>query len=215
MDPSSAHIVFQDLIPLPLDPLVDPGEIWNKKRTFSQGQYYLVNAGSGRGKTTLLNILYGSRNDYKGQWFFQDKDARNFNEAHWIFLRNHRFAYLFQDLKLFPQKTGIENLEIYPHRTLEMDKLVQMAKRLDIAQHLHRPVKTLSLGQQQRLAAIRTLSRSFQWLLLDEPFSHLDNHNTQLLMECFLQRAQEENAGIIATSLGERNPYPNFNLLEL
>jgi putative ABC transport system ATP-binding protein len=58
------------------------------------------------------------------------------------------------------------------------------------------------MGQQQRIALIRALVQPFKWLLLDEPFSHLDTENT-LKMEQLIDRyCQKNGAGLILTSLG-------------
>ncbi len=208
-------IALKELLPIPLDPLISPSQIWNTSMVFEPENYYLIQAPSGKGKTTLLNILYGLRTDYKGSWNILGECTTHFTHEKWTSLRNSFFAYVFQDLKLFPQKTGIENLELYPNKKLSLKALLDMAEMLDIGPHLHRPVQTFSLGQQQRLSAIRALSRSFKWLLLDEPFSHLDKNNADILMQLFIQRSKEENASIIVTSLGGLHTYPQFSLLHL
>jgi putative ABC transport system ATP-binding protein len=69
------------------------------------------------------------------------------------------------------------------------------------------PCGELSFGQQQRIAILRALAKPFQWLMLDEPFSHLDPNNTQLAWQLILEIAQQRKAGVIITSL---NPYANI-----
>ena len=59
------------------------------------------------------------------------------------------------------------------------------------------------MGQQQRVAIIRALAQPFEWILLDEPFSHLDEENTQKCLTLIHQRCDEQRAGFILTTLGD------------
>jgi ABC-type lipoprotein export system ATPase subunit len=70
-----------------------------------------------------------------------------------------------------------------------------------IADKWHEKVKTLSFGQKQRVAIIRALCKPFKLLLCDEPFSHLDEANTKICRSLILKRLDEEQAGVIITSL--------------
>ncbi len=60
----------------------------------------------------------------------------------------------------------------------------------------------MSYGQQQRVALMRALCQPFDFLLLDEPVSHLDEENGRLMCEIILQEASRRGAGIISTSIG-------------
>ena len=63
-------------------------------------------------------------------------------------------------------------------------------------------VQTLSLGQRQRTALIRALCQPFKFLLLDEPFSHLDEVNTAILVDIIEEELKDRGAGLLVTSLG-------------
>ena len=62
---------------------------------------------------------------------------------------------------------------------------------------------TLSFGQQQRVAIVRALIPQFKFLLMDEPFSHLDKENTNLALDLILARCEQLNSGCLLTTLGD------------
>ena len=76
-----------------------------------------------------------------------------------------------------------------------------MAKRLGIESKLEKLCNTCSYGEQQRIAIIRALQQPFDFLLLDEPFSHLDENNRQIAMQLMEEEAVERNGAIILTDL--------------
>ncbi len=78
-----------------------------------------------------------------------------------------------------------------------------MAGRLGIASKLGVKCGTCSYGEQQRIAIIRALQQPFDFLLLDEPFSHLDENNRQKAMELMEEESSLRNATIILADLRE------------
>ena len=79
-----------------------------------------------------------------------------------------------------------------------------MAQNLGIENLLEKKCGELSYGQRQRVAIIRALSQPFEYLLLDEPFSHLDDENTQKACTLIETALAKNNAGLILVSLGEK-----------
>ncbi len=75
-------------------------------------------------------------------------------------------------------------------------------KQLEIDSLTHKKAETLSYGQRQRVAIIRALCQPFELLLLDEPFSHIDNHQITKASELILQEVESNNATLILASLG-------------
>jgi putative ABC transport system ATP-binding protein len=82
---------------------------------------------------------------------------------------------------------------------------MEMAAALGIAEKMQSKCGTLSLGQQQRVAIIRALAQPFQMLLMDEPFSHLDEDNIRLACALIEHKCKQHNAGLILTTLNQ--PY--------
>ena len=78
-----------------------------------------------------------------------------------------------------------------------------MAKRLGIESKLNKPCKTCSYGEQQRIAIIRALQQPYDFLLLDEPFSHLDELNRKKAMDLMEEESNKRNATIILADLRE------------
>jgi ABC-type multidrug transport system ATPase subunit len=92
---------------------------------------------------------------------------------------------------------------------------MEMAKQLGMADFLNQRVETLSFGQRQRIALIRTLCKPFNLLLLDEPFSHLDQENINLASSLINEVTKGNQATVLITSLGEAPPLPFDRILSL
>ena len=77
-------------------------------------------------------------------------------------------------------------------------------QRLDIDAKADVPVRFLSVGQQQRVAIVRALCQPFDFLLIDEPVSHLDQRNNSIVASLIKEEAETNGASIIATSVGNK-----------
>ena len=75
-------------------------------------------------------------------------------------------------------------------------------EQLGIPEKVNSPVSKLSIGQQQRVAIIRTLCQPADFILLDEPVSHLDATNNAIVAKMVTEEAARQGAGIISTSVG-------------
>lgn len=197
--------------------LLKTSEVWARDCLFERGQHYLVEAESGAGKSSLCAFLYGYRGDYRGRILLGEREARSLAPEDWAALRRTELALLFQDLRLFPQLTVLENLQLqnalgarYPEARLRA-----LLDRLDIGAKASSPAGRLSVGQQQRVALLRTLCRPFSFLLLDEPISHLDDERAAAVAGLCLERAREEGASIIVTSVGRHLPLVYHHTLRL
>ena len=198
------QISLQNLIPTYLEESkIKSSEIWNKQLLFSQGERVQVVATSGRGKTSLMHMLYGQRRDYQGRISYDSQAVKDLDIEGLSFWRRQKISIVFQDLRLFLNQTVKENLVI--KRQLEeyenAAEITVMAERLGIGSKLSKPAFTCSYGEQQRVAIIRALQQPFDFLLLDEPFSHLDDRNKLIAMELIEEEAAKRNAGILYADL--------------
>ena len=207
-------IHFQQVLPHPLKDAQLGGVVWNTELRLNKGEHYLVHADSGKGKSTMLNIIYGTRKDYDGKVLYEENTLPKQDTALSEWRKNH-IAYLFQDLRLFGNLTALENIMLKPGCTFTQAEITAHAQVLGVEHLLNRPCGKLSFGQQQRIAIIRTVSQHFEWLLLDEPFSHLDAGNAAKALDLMHQRAQLFNAGILATSLGDNSHFTGYTHLQL
>lgn len=209
------QIIFKNVLPNPLRDTPIAGQIWKSEISFKKGNHYLIKAESGKGKTTFLNIIYGLRKDYSGQVYFDNTDISSLNNDAFCTLRTQNLSYLFQDLKLFSNLTALENIKIHPGHHNNNENILTHFTTLEIENLRDRLCSTLSLGQQQRVAVIRSLNHAFEWILLDEPFSHLDERNALKMRDLIIETAQKNNAGILVTSLGSTLGFEEFNLVHL
>lgn len=177
--------------------------IWKKDIVFNTNENVQIIAPSGSGKTSLIHFLYGLRTDYNGSISLNDKDIKTFNAEDFSLYRRQHLSIVFQDLRLFTEQTVLQNLEI--KRVLQpyhqQNKIEEMAGRLGIKNKLNKLSKTCSYGEQQRIAIIRSLLQPFDFLLLDEPFSHLDETNRIKAMELIEEETKQRNASIIMADL--------------
>jgi ABC-type lipoprotein export system ATPase subunit len=200
------NILFNRVMPKPLASIQHSSEsIWGKEIFLEQGKKIMLNASSGKGKSTFTNTIFGLRKDYEGEILFDDKNINTFSPNEWVSIRKEKISVVFQDLQLFPNLTVKENLQVKNnlcgiYSDAEMQQFLEL---LEIDNKWNQLCGLLSMGQQQRVAIIRALLQSFESLILDEPFSHLDQENAQKALTLINKRCDEQKAGFVLTSLGE------------
>ena len=173
---------------------------------FEKGKKYWVTAPSGKGKSTFLHAIYGLRQDFEGDILLDNKSVKGIERETWASIRQKNISLVFQDLRLFPNLTASENIHLKRDLTgtpalSELDKWIDL---LEVRPFLHQKTATLSYGQRQRVAILRGVSQPFDFLLLDEPFSHLDTENQNRATEVIEAARAKQNAAIILVSLGEK-----------
>lgn len=184
-----------------------------EKVIFEKGKKYLIKANSGHGKTSILNFIYGSNINFDGEIKYNSNSNKNdvFN------FRRSKLSYVFQDYKLFSSLTVFENIQLKNtltnHKTVEeIDSLIEQV----LLDHKRNSlVENLSLGQRQRIAILRALCQPFEFLLLDEPFSHLDNKNIEIISNIINTEIINQNASLIITSLEDVHLFDFDKVLKL
>ena len=195
---------------------------------FEQGRSYLVRARSGHGKTSLLNFIYGISGQYDGEVVLTENgERRTENATHPALtgtplregmanarteneLRTRVLSFMFQDLGLFPQLTAMENVQL-KNRLTGFKSDAEIEAMLDVLLpegKKHQPVATLSLGQRQRVAAVRALCQPFKIILMDEPFSHIDSENARCVADMVMGEVGRQGAGLIVTALDAIDYFP-------
>ncbi len=214
-------IEFNGITPLPLAEFITENSIWNSTFTFTQGNKYQIVAPSGKGKSTLVGIIAGIRGDFDGNLLFEGQNTRQFKPMRWSQWRANECSIVFQDLQLFPKLTVLQNLMLMSEiqqalnnnaspKNQTKETLIDWAKQLGIETKMDMLVGNLSFGQMQRVAILRALNRPFQWIILDEPFSHLDAANAKIALDLITSIAFNRNAGIIITALDSRFSIEGF-----
>jgi putative ABC transport system ATP-binding protein len=197
-------IVLQNIIPLHLEQeKIAQSAIWQHEVTFTEGEKIQIIAPSGSGKTTLVHFCYGLRKDFKGDLKINNKSTNSFTANEWANFRQKECSIIFQDLRLFAELTVLQNIEIKqalnPYHSIS--KIKEMADRLGIENKLTQLAGTCSYGEQQRIAIIRALQQPFNFIIMDEPFSHLDDNNSKIAMQLIQEEADARGAAIILADL--------------
>ena len=87
-------------------------DVWHRQVAFQRGKTYLVEAVSGTGKSSLCSFIYGYRKDYQGIICFDGENVKNFSVSRWVEIRKRSLSMLFQELRLFPELTAWENVQL-------------------------------------------------------------------------------------------------------
>lgn len=147
--------------------------------TVPEGELFVLLGPSGAGKSTLLQLIAGLL-DYKGRIFFNG-DCIDRMPPH-----RRRVGYLFQDLRLFPHLTVRKNLmlamiHLKANRPKKHRKAAELLELFGITHLAERFPSDMSGGEKQRAALARAIATEPRILLLDEPFSSLDQRTAEHL----------------------------------
>ncbi len=199
-------IQFKSVIPHVFAQRTDlTSAVWAQDICFEKGHLYLVEAASGKGKSTFCSYVMGFRHDYEGEVLFDETNTHDITVSQWVEIRRRHVSHLFQELRLFPELTAWENVQIKNKLTnfKPDNEIKEWFERLGIGDKLDAKIGRMSFGQQQRVAMIRALVQPFDFILADEPISHLDDRNSQIMADIMMAEAKKQGAGVIVTSIGK------------
>ncbi|MDO4164969.1 MAG: ATP-binding cassette domain-containing protein [Bacteroides sp.] len=192
-------------------------EVWHRDLSFQKGKSYLIEAASGTGKSSLCSYIYGYRRDYQGIIAFDERNIRSYSVGQWTEVRKRSLSILFQELRIFPELTALENVLLKNRLTgcKKKKEISLLFEALGISDKMNVKAEQLSFGQQQRVAFVRCLCQPFDFILLDEPISHLDDENATIMSRLLKEEADKQQAGIIVTSIGKHLPMEYDQVLRL
>jgi len=198
-------IVLDRLLPDVFRGMALVSDVWNCRVDIRRSDGAIgIAAESGSGKSSLVSFIYGERTDYSGSILFNGEPVEAFSIDRWCDIRRRHIALLPQQLNLFPELTVIDNI-LLKNRLTDFKSAAEiriMLQRLEIDGKADMPAGRLSVGQQQRAAMVRALCQPFDFLLLDEPVSHLDRRNNSAVAALVAEEAAARQAAVIATSVG-------------
>ena len=180
-----------------------------------KGEMVSIMGASGSGKSTLMNII-GLLDTYdSGTYLFDNKDMKNLDSIERSAYRSRNIGFVFQAANLISYKNVVENvaLPLFYQNVSKKEreqKAMEKLEPLGIANWAKHFPNELSGGQRQRVAFLRALAQPFEVLLLDEPFSHLDEANTHVLCEILNEELSQRGATLLMTAL-ETNALLNYD----
>ncbi len=194
---------------------IPASDVWKRELSFRRGEQYQIEAASGGGKSSLCAYIYGARVDFEGELKFDGTPSSAFSIAQWQEMRRRNIAYLPQELDLFPELSAWENIQLKNRLTGHASdrQITDWMEELGIAFRRDYPAGRMSIGQQQRVAIIRAVCQPFDFILLDEPVSHLDEENNRIAAAIITREAERQGAAVISTSVG--NPLLLSNPVKL
>lgn len=204
------NIQFNQVMPFPLSSIAHGAEsIWGNSAQLESGKKILLNASSGKGKSTFSMTVFGIRKDYDGTILYDGRDIKTFTVDEWVEIRQQKISTVFQDLQLFHKLTVAENLQLKNQLTdfKTEQEIKSLLAELEIDHKWNDPCGLLSMGQQQRVAIVRSLCQPFHWIIMDEPFSHLDERNSLRCLSMIDAECNRQKAGFVLTSLDDDNRF--------
>lgn len=187
-------------------------KVYNTKKIFEnfnltveKGEFLGIKGESGKGKSTLLNII-GLLETCDGRVIMDGKEI-NYKNTKEIqrFLRN-KIGYLFQNFALIDDLNVYENLKIVLKKDEKKNGkavILQELKKVGMEDALNKKVYQLSGGEQQRIAIVRLILHKSEIILADEPTGSLDIKNAEIVMD-LLKEFHKQGKTVIMVSHDER-----------
>tara|TARA_R110002050_G_scaffold299408_1_gene464908 strand:+ start:17337 stop:18275 length:939 start_codon:yes stop_codon:yes gene_type:complete len=166
-----------------------------------KGEHLAVIGESGSGKSTLLKLLYGTYNLKEGHIFWNDIEILGPN--HNLIIGPEFMKYVAQEFDLMPFISVSENIGAFLSNFFPEEKQARISELLDVVElkpFANTKVKELSGGQKQRVALARAIAKQPEVLLLDEPFSHIDNFKKQSLRRSLFNYLKEKQITCIVAT---------------
>ena len=166
--------------------------------TIKQGQIIAFTGKSGVGKSTLLQLIAGLEQVDSGEIRFYDKSLND--NAVQLIPGHEEIRYMAQDFQLLHRRTVEENLKealLAFNDAFTTEKITQLTSIFKLTEILPQYVEKLSGGEKQRLAMARAMASEPEALLLDEPFTQLDQVNKAILYEALKAINKELGTTII------------------
>ncbi|MDR2647341.1 MAG: ATP-binding cassette domain-containing protein [Oscillospiraceae bacterium] len=148
--------------------------------TINDGDFVIISGASGKGKTTLLNII-GMLESFDSGELLVDGVALENEKArreYWT----AKVGFLFQNFALIENKTVLYNLKIVKENARSESDVDEVLEKVGLLDKKDAKVHTLSGGEQQRIALARLFLKKCDVVLADEPTGSLDKVNAELVM---------------------------------
>jgi putative ABC transport system ATP-binding protein len=171
------------------------------------GEHWLVLGASGRGKTTLLNLLAGLLRPSEGTVEIGGQSLGALGGAELDRWRGRNVGIVPQKLHLVSSLSVLQNLLLAPYLAglpADKERARQLLNELHLSEQIHSKPSEMSHGQAQRVAIARAVMNRPKLLLADEPTSNLDDVNCGLVLSMLEEQARECGALLLVASHDQR-----------
>ena len=141
---------------------------------FEDGKSYMLLGASGCGKSTLLNMIAGILSPECGEIEIDGVEMSSKSQKEKDKFRIEKIGYIFQDFKLIPEMTVIDNINILKLEGVDTSCADEFLEKLEILDKKNKKVKNLSGGERQRVAIVRAIVKKPDIILADEPTGNLN-----------------------------------------
>ena len=142
--------------------------------TFEKGKSYMLLGASGCSKSTLLNMIAGILSPESGTIEISGEDMTKKSQKEKDKFRIQKIGYIFQDFKLIPEMTVMDNIAILRLEKVDISDADKILNSLGILEKKNKKVKHLSGGEKQRVAIARAIVKKPDIILADEPTGNLN-----------------------------------------
>lgn len=176
----------------------------NVSLTVSEGEFIAIVGRSGSGKSTLLHLMALLDRPNGGDVIFKGKKVMDLSNEEHALIRNEEIGLVFQDYKLIPDMTVLENIEVplafskrkIP-RSKRIDLIRELLKELELQEKENAYPNELSGGQKQRVAIARAIINQPKIVLADEPTGNLDEKSALTIMDILSKINKQKGITII------------------
>jgi len=145
-----------------------------KDLTFESGKSYMLLGASGCGKSTLLNLIAGILSPDGGEILIDGADMAKKSRKEKDQFRIRKIGYIFQDFKLIPEMTVMDNIRILRLEGVDTADAEKLLEAIGMRDKKNKKVKHLSGGEKQRVAIVRAIVKHPDIILADEPTGNLN-----------------------------------------
>ena len=171
----------------------------------NKNETILLKGRSGAGKSTLLNLMCGLIKPTSGKVFIDNICINELSDDELSNILSERIGIIFQSFNLLPTYTVFENIEIaiVPKRLKESivkKNIMSYLEKFNLKDKAHLLSSELSVGQQQKVAVIRTLIKQPSVIFADEPTGSVDDETAEEILDHLMNfRKEKEVTLVIAT----------------
>ncbi|TYK65749.1 ABC transporter ATP-binding protein [Colwellia echini] len=175
--------------------------------SLAEGEKCFIHGASGGGKSTLLGLLSGMLTSNTGEITVLGERLDKMSNRQRDKFRADNIGYVFQSFNLIPFLDAIDNIKLANYFSKSLPKpILQQAienllTKLNMAEkNCSKPVRDLSIGQQQRIAIARALINKPKLLIVDEPTSSLDQENRDAFMTLLMSMVEAHSISLLFVS---------------